>query len=419
MMSCYLVFVSTTDNHNKYYRMVQTSPTRFKVEFGRVGATAQTKVYSMDRWDAIYDSKIAKGYQDMTECHTATVVSGSGDSKHREIEVPSIKRMVEKLLDWANKTIKQNYTVTKDEVSATAVARAQAILDDLAARGTQLSIYYFNMKLEELFNVIPRRMSKVTEFMAKSTDDYAEILDREQSLLDAISVKVGVTATAAPAAASASSDNKAKDGRKTILEENGLTVRECTPEELDQVKNKLDPETRGKFVNAWHVENAATRAKFDAYVEKHNIRKRDVHYYYHGSRNQNYWNIAVQGLKLHPTQNVTRAGAMFGYGLYFAPKAKKSVGYTSLSGSYWAHGGSNTAMLMVFKVAMGKQKNLDQYDPVVARWSEADCRRAGYDSVFAHASSNPSLGGGRLYNDEAIVYNEAACTLSYVIELTC
>ena len=29
---------------------------------------------------------------------------------------------------------------------------------------------------------------------------------------------------------------------------------------------------------------------------------------------------------------------MFGHGLYFAPRAKKSIGYTSLNGSYWSGG---------------------------------------------------------------------------------
>ena len=108
---------------------------------------------------------------------------------------------------------------------------------------------------------------------------------------------------------------------------------------------------------------------------------------------------------------------MFGYGLYFAPKARKSVGYTSLSGSYWANGSSSSALLLVYKVALGHSRDLYSYDQTVSQWTEADCRRAGYQSVYAHASKNPSLHSGRLYNDECVVYTPDACTLSYIVEL--
>ena len=69
---------------------------------------------------------------------------------------------------------------------------------------------------------------------------------------------------------------------------------------------------------------------------------------------------------------------MFGTGLYFAPKAKKSVGYTD--SGFWAKrtGSANysnsTVLLLAFK-------------------------------------------GTSLRNDECIVYNDDACTLSYIIEL--
>ena len=64
---------------------------------------------------------------------------------------------------------------------------------------------------------------------------------------------------------------------------------------------------------------------------------------WHGSKNENWLNILGTGLKLNP--NATITGKMFGKGIYFAPSATKSAGYTSMTGSYWANGRSNRAFM--------------------------------------------------------------------------
>lgn len=42
---------------------------------------------------------------------------------------------------------------------------------------------------------------------------------------------------------------------------------------------------------------------------------------------------------------------MFGNGIYAANKVRKSIGYTSLKGSYWARGSSDRAYLAIFEFA--------------------------------------------------------------------
>ena len=59
---------------------------------------------------------------------------------------------------------------------------------------------------------------------------------------------------------------------------------------------------------------------------------------WHGSRNENWMSIISNGLILNPNAVIT--GKMFGQGIYFAPKSRKSFGYTSYDGSYWARGNS-------------------------------------------------------------------------------
>ena len=55
-------------------------------------------------------------------------------------------------------------------------------------------------------------------------------------------------------------------------------------------------------------------------------------------------------------------GSMFGDGIYFANKAQKSIGYSSLRGSYWTNGGSNKGYLALFDVHVGNQKHIKTHD---------------------------------------------------------
>ena len=118
----------------------------------------------------------------------------------------------------------------------------------------------------------------------------------------------------------------------------------------------------------------------------------------------NYIGIMSEGLKLNPKAPIT--GKMFGHGLYFAPRAKKSINYTSISGSYWAKGSNDQAFLAVFKVAYKNQKDVMTWEPYMS--SLRNIRP--HDALFAHA-------GTSLVNDEIIVYDEHQVTLQYLIEL--
>jgi poly [ADP-ribose] polymerase len=61
------------------------------------------------------------------------------------------------------------------------------------------------------------------------------------------------------------------------------------------------------------------------------------------------------GLLIRPSGAV-HTGSMFGDGIYFADKAQKSIGYSSLSGSHWTKGNENRAFLALFDVHVGNQK---------------------------------------------------------------
>ena len=401
----YLVMVDAIDNHNKFYKMMpDSSGTTFKVEYGRVGARPATRVYPAHEFENKLQEKLRKGYKDQTNLHRTAQVILTTQNKYKAIEDDEIRQLVDKMLSWADLVIKKNYTVSEDQVNQDAIDKAQSILNQLT---TITNVSSFNRQLEKLFSVIPRAMKNVDEMLAAKPGDFAEIITREQALLDTMAGKV----TNIP---SHTKNIGNSNSNSTILEANGLEIRKCSSKEIKSIRDHLDPETNQRFLNAWHCENKETRKKFDEYIKAHKISKSGIKFYYHGSRNNCYWNIFRQGLKIRPTQKVTRAGKMFGTGLYFAPKAKKSVGYTD--SGFWARRtgsanySNNTVLLMVFKVAMGKQKDIHFWDSSCSLLDEKSVNRQGYDSVFAHE-------GRDLRNDECIVYNDDACTLSYIIEL--
>jgi poly [ADP-ribose] polymerase len=102
---------------------------------------------------------------------------------------------------------------------------------------------------------------------------------------------------------------------------------------------------------------------------------------------------------------------MFGDGIYFADKAQKSIGYTSLRGSYWAKGGGDKAYLALFEVHLGNQKEILHHDSSCYSLSDKVLKKEGYDSVFAK-------GGADLRNNEFIVYKPEQCTITHLVEIS-
>ena len=134
--------------------------------------------------------------------------------------------------------------------------------------------------------------------------------------------------------------------------------RDILPIDIQVIKDSLG-DCKQKFYQAWRVTNKATQNRFDNFVKNEDIK--DIRLFWHGSRNENWWSILNTGLVLRPT-NAVITGKMFGMGTYFSPTAKKSLGYTSLDGSYWAGGRSNSAFMGLMKVAYGIPYDVYSFD---------------------------------------------------------
>lgn len=397
----YLIMV-TTANNNKYYNLFPEGD-QFRVEYGRVDATRTTAYYPISKWDTQIRSKLKKGYQDVTDLKkdlVEEISSTNTDSPYQDIENAAIKAIVEKLQSLARDTINKNYTVKASAVTQDMVNAAQKIIDELA--NNSATIEEFNANLLQLFTVIPRKMSDVRNYLADNTNDFAKIITKEQDLLDVMRGQIYVKPDIEPTA-------PVEKKQQTILEEFGLVMEEATKDDVALIKT-LMKESVDKFRKAWRVTNLKTQERFDKFVADNNIK--DTKLLFHGSRSENFWSIIKTGLVLRPT-NAVITGKMFGYGVYYAPKCAKSIGYTSLSGSYWAHGGNHTAYMALFDVAYGTPYDVYNFDSKYYNldYNKLQQFKSGANCLHAHADK------GMLKNDEIVVYKEDQMTIKYLIEI--
>ena len=397
----YLIMV-TTANNNKFYNCFPEGNT-FRVEYGRVDSTSTTTRYPMHEWDKRISAKLNKGYEDVTDLKqdlVTEVQAANPDDDYKTIENKVIREIVNQLRSYARETVAKNYSVAASAVTQAMVDEAQKIIDKLTTIDS--SVTRFNNELLELFKTIPRKMTKVNDSLAVSTDDFSKILKREQDLLDVLAGQVYVKP--------AIDLTVEKEGTtETILEAFGLEMEEVDEEDVKVIKNLMN-ESKDKFRNAWRVKNLKTQERFDKFVAENNIT--DTRLLFHGSRNENFWSIMRTGLMIRPS-NAVYTGSMFADGIYFAPKCQKSIGYTSLAGSYWAGGRSNKAYMAIFEVAYGTPHIIYQHD--------SSCYKYNYDVL---QSKNPkchclhaSASKGMLRNDEIVFYRTDQMTIKYLIEI--
>lgn len=395
----HLVMVTAGANNNKYYDM-KPQGDMWVATYGRIGSGSQTRTYSKREWDKKYNEKIRKGYVDQTDLIQDLISTEKPEqSEYKEIDNTIVAAIVERLQAMAKQAISENYTVSSNKVTQVMVDEAQNIITGLL---NITDVKVFNEELLKLFTTIPRKMSSVSSYIATDDKEFNKIISREQDLLDIMKGQVVQKQVV----------DKTKEVKpihdSTILEHLGLEFEECTNEDIATIKVALGS-CSDKFHKAWKVKNLRTQKRFDDFVRENNIK--DVRLLFHGSRNENWWSIINSGLMLRPT-NAVITGKMFGYGLYYAPKARKSLGYTSLSGSYWARGNSNSGFMALMDVAYGKPYDVYSFNSKYYNFNYEALQRScpGANCLHAHE-------GSMLRNDEIIVYKEEQCTIKYLVEL--
>lgn len=405
---------ATGRGRNELFIMEDMGNGTVRLTEGRVGITVgrykpHVSYRPISDWDSIYLSRVVRGYlatktkkMDKVEVRKGKSTDVKDGLEYAPIEDGKVQAFVEELGRFAKKVFDTSYTVRVDNISNEMIALGEKIVKELASGYWDMSLAEFNNKLKLLFAVIPRRMDKLSEHLAKHKEDFAGIVSDEQDLFDIMVSQVR-------------SLNTPKACGQTILEANGISMRQVTRDEESFLKALLK-ENAGRYQEAYRVSNSQTEAEFSDFTELFGLEDGDgVAHLFHGTRNENVWSILTTGIKNRPPKDTVITGKAYGMGSYFAINAQKSLGYTSRRGSKWAHGNSGCGFLLVCKVAIGQTgtyydghlgcdwtlnaEKLEQIVPgALCTWAKA--RYSGFRM------------------DEIIVYQDCQSTVEYVIRMT-
>lgn len=386
MKYAHLMKISVEGNHNIEYKMRETEDGNFTIEIASYGVAPVRSKRPMCLWDRTYNRKISEGFIDR-----AGYCALKNDRHHLPIPDYSVAKLWDELNSYSREAIEENYEMSISDVSEAMLQDVEILLRQLSEE--DIPLLEFNNILCRIFLIMPRRMKNVSSMIAIYEDDIPRIVERENELFDMVKAQI-MTETISSG--------------KTILESLGLEIRCCTPSEEEQILNHLHYSTRPLFSKAYRVKNSKTEKNFWNFYDRNGYTKENIHYYYHGSRNENWLGIINSGLKLSP--KATRNGSMFGANLYTAPKSDKSQKYTSLKGSFWAHGASDKGFIAVYKVLYKNPRHVYQWDSSMSQISKENI--APYDSLYCHGGP-----GFSLRNDECVLPYEEQVTIQYLIKL--
>ena len=417
----------TDANNNKFYRMHDNGNGTFTVTWGRVGTDGSQTTYPISQWSSKYNSKIKKGYKDVSK--TTTVTKG-----YKAEDDPEIEQLLTHLL-----SISRQYVSNQTDIGTlnnASITEVQDLINDLTSikanyagansykdwlknnnysDSAQMQQRFikncadkFNKKLLEIWTIIPRKIKDVRKELYHPTslpqaDELDKYISNEQSLLDNIILQSKAVNNA--------------NGIDTISKAFGFTFVKATPEEVDFIKDKLNKESdSGSFnvKNVYKIANPVRDAEFEEYLANNNLKnnKKNVKLYWHGTGPENILSIMSNGLVIRPA-NAAYCGSAFGDGIYSAPSPNKSYNYTRVD--YDRH----SRWMFVNAVIVGNPFDCeDNYDRIGnIRICDLDGNKfsqlnLGYHSVHAHSSSRSYI-----RRDEVIVYNSSQVACRYLIEL--
>lgn len=362
-------------NNNKYYEMEQTSDSEFIIKYGRVGAAPQKKSYPISRWYTIYNDKIRKGYTDITQ-HIRI---------QEEIKIQHANSEVQELFDvlssYAKKQMTENYYVDAKSVTKSQLDTAKNYLEKAYYSNNKEDI---NNNLLEVYRVIPRKMKNVNDYLYKDQNQFDELYNSEIQLLDNLICQSNISETISL------SDNL------------GLQIEMCNSDDLQIIHNLISSEQNcnknyNNYKKAFKVKSIDSEQRFQNYINENKNKK--IQHVWHGSRAPNWLSILKNGLKIRPS-NAYYSGSAYGDGIYGSTCFDKSYGYT---------GSNKDTFMAIMKFHVGNQYEYNGWNTGNSfSFTYNELKKRGYDSTFVKP-------GGRLLNNEYVIYNENQTTIAYLL----
>jgi poly [ADP-ribose] polymerase len=352
-----------------------------------------------------YFEKISKGYIDRTELKDFGQEQAEV-SDFAPIKDEDAKPIINELITNQRHFVAEHYDLSVP-ASKTAIETSEKLIQKMEktcndrrlsekTRVSRVENYY-----KELMVTLPRKVLNVGEYIGRinwtdenSPDYIANVLDYERTLYenfkDVYEQEHGSIQT--------------KKSKKDVLKTYGLDASLSDFSDRFLVYDKMG-ENAFQTSKVLSVVNERTSKAFKEGCKEMGIEERGIHYLWHGSRMENWWSIFKNGMSLHPDAVIT--GKMFGSGLYFAPLARKALGY--VDGGYWTGNGRKAhGYVALFEVAMGKP-----YEPnhaLGSSFTKKDLTH-GCHSVWAYPAKTS------LRNEECVVFDERQCNIRYLVQV--
>ena len=355
---------------------------------GRVGESPSYSVYLLKQLNKILKDKQSprKGYKLLEEA--------SIETEYKTIEDIVIKDLIDNLLSYREQHINKTY-VASGSVTQKQLDVVKQLINNISSSSV---IEEINMGLLEIYRIIPRKMKNVNDFLITNIEDKPYYIDTELDNINNLSQHI--TAPEQP--------------NQTILENFNLQFEEIKNiNAFVNIKLKdLLYENNGYSYTIDKVYKVTSPQDkvFDSFINPMN--NPNIHLFWHGSGNQNWFSIIQTSLLLNPNAIIT--GKMWGHGLYFSDAIGKSIGYTSFRNSYYGNGNSNKAYLGLFEVAMGNPFYPERHSNKYYKYTEKDIINKGANSLWADPRIKKDI---YLKNPEMIVFNQQQCRLKYLVEI--
>ena len=372
-----LMMVSS-ENNNKYYNMSELGDGTFEVRYGRVGGHETVLNYKMYEWNSTYNSKLKKGYKDVTDLFKENT-DNSISFKSKSFE--SFYKHFDK---YSKKSNEQNYSISTDAVTSSMLEEAQSNLDRLIQEN---NIIDANKLLLDIFSILPRKMEKVQNYLANKKTDLDNIIKREQTLLDSLKSSV-ITKT------------NTGEYIENLL---SCELQEVDLEEVIETVNLINNtnKNRERIYKIFKYNSSEKKTNFESFKDQLNTNKTE--FLIHGTRNENIFPILKTGLLIRPS-NAVYTGSAYGDGIYHSKHATKSLGYT---------GYDLDKILLIQEVIIGNSYIYDGWFRESKGISKENMnfnylKSKGYHSVYVKP-------GDGLLNSEIIVYHPAQTLTRFVI----
>lgn len=382
---------------------------------------ARVSYHSMQEWDSVYEYYVGRGFEvQETEKKETKKITSTERSDYLPMEDKEVQAFIDFLRSYADNLVKTAFTISVKDVSDERIDAAKEILKKLEDGYKTMSVAAFNQYRHKLHQKLPRTIANVRKDDAKSKSQFEDKLKEEIEYFNFFCDQLAL----------ARGDEKDASTEKNICESHNISIDVVKDsDEIERIKSLMGTD-RSKFSRLFRVRNSVTEQFLENYIKDHgDCQTTEL---FHGSGTENWWSIITKGLYVNPEAlGVSITGKMFGNGIYFAPEAGKSLGYTSLGGSYWKGGSDNTAYLAVFKVATGNPYYIYRSNNGTPRnLSDLKSIAPGTDCLWAEKQDkNPK---SHLYRDEVIVYTDGSiregkkvdmaktysqCSIEYLIEV--